>query len=209
VIETFDSNAEILAALSGALIEYGERHRNPVMDILPADEPFQANRKYPESRLRFGRDQWRAYYHSHDVPGPGANDMEHGHFHVFRRIDNTGVVESDWSHVVALGMDRNGQPLRWFTVNNWVTGDHWLPATELEIRIASECDTEPLICRWLCALLGFYQPVIARLLVERDLALSHHQNEKTAVTVLSDREIYFLSEAPIDLLGDLSFALGQ
>lgn len=209
MIEAVDSNVDTLAVLTGALLEYGERRRNPVMDILPEDEPFQLNRKYPESRLNFGRDQWRAYYHSHEVPRPATNDEEHGHFHVFRRIDDTGAVESDWSHVVALGMDRNGQPLRWFTVNNWVTGDHWLPATELQNKISPECDDEPLICRWLCALLGFYRPAIARLLVERDYALSQYRNDKTAVTVLSDREIYFLSEAPIDLLGDLSFALDQ
>lgn len=207
--ETVNSNVDTLNALTGVLLEYGERRRNPVMDILPENEPFQANRKYPESRLKFGHDQWRAYYHSHAVPGVGGNDKEHGHFHLFRRVDDTGTVENDWSHVVALGMDRNGQPLRWFTVNNWVTGDHWLPAAELQTRIASECDNEPLICRWLGALLGFYQPVIARLLLERDHALSLRHHEKTAIAVLSDREIYFLSEAPIDLLSDLSFALDQ
>lgn len=209
MIQPVAVDKDTLNALTSVLFEYGERHRNPVMDILPGDEPFHMNRKYPEERLKFGHDQWRAYYHSHDVPGAGGNDKEHGHFHIFRRVDDSGDINSDWSHVVALGMDRSGQPLRWFTVNNWVTGDRWLPASELQSRITPQYDAEPLINRWLSTLLGFYQPVITGLLAERDRVLAKHRGRRSGIDVLSDREIYFLSEMPVNLLSDISFALGQ
>ena len=40
-------------------------------------------------------------------------------------------------HLAALSLDVNGQPVRWFTTNRWVTGEHWRPAVLIERLAAS------------------------------------------------------------------------
>lgn len=195
-------------ALSQVLLEYGERQWNPVLDVLPRNEPFHFNRKYPEQRLRFGGDRWRAYYHSHSDQYP-APWLEHGHFHVFFRIGRTGESSQDWTHVVALSMDSNGQPVRWFTVNNWVCGDRWLPAPNLEQEIEFTVDGEQPVTRWLASMVSLYQTTILALLRERDRTLQQTAEKQTLSIALEDRGIYFLSDQAIDLKRELGVALDQ
>lgn len=199
------SVAQELAAI---LVEYGERQANPVLDVLPADEAFQLNRKYPGDRVRFGQDRWRAYYHSHDSPG-NTDDVEHGHFHIFHRVADEGDIVRDWTHVTALAVDNAGQPLRWFTVNNWVTGDTWVPASVLMERLDVEFNEAGLINRWLLAMLGFYREQICNMLAQRDNRLEQLQKDRNREEIFSDRDIYFLSDSPIDLLNDIGLALDQ
>jgi hypothetical protein len=207
-MESEASETDALVALSEVLVEYGNRRTNPVLDVLPESEPFQLNRKYPEQRLRFGSDQWRAYYHSHSDQYPSPWD-EHGHFHLFYRVDDQGDSANDWSHIVALSMSAEGQPVRWFTVNNWVCGDRWLEAPELVKRVRFSSDGDVPAGRWLACLTNFYRDQIVKLLLCRDQALHQARKQQSLSDALSNRNIYYLANQAIDLKRELGIALDQ
>ena len=202
------SKTDALLALSEVLVEYGARRTNPVLDVLPSTEDFKLNKKYPEKRLRFGYDNWRAYYHSHSdqYPSPWA---EHGHFHLFFRVDNQGETARDWSHVIALSMSVEGQPVRWFAVNNWVCGDRWLAAPELVQQMRFSCEGEFPAGRWLACMTSFYRDRIVELLFARDEALDQARNGESLPDALLDRNIYYLANQAIDLKRELGIALDQ
>jgi hypothetical protein len=202
------TQADALQALSEILLEYGRRRTNPVLDVLPATEPFRLNQKYPEQRLHFGEDNWRAYYHSHSDQYRAPWD-EHGHFHLFYRIENQGDSATDWSHIAALSMSAEGQPVRWFTVNNWVCGDRWQPATNLVNQIQFSIEGGQPVNRWLAAMAGFYQEQIIGLLYKRDQELDSARGDRIISDALSDRNIYYLANQAIDLKRELSVALDQ
>jgi len=207
-MESDASESEAILALSEVLVEYGNRRTNPVLDVLPATEAFRFNQKYPAERLRFGGDQWQAYYHSHSnqYPSPWS---EHGHFHLFYRVDDQGESATDWSHVVALSMSAEGQPVRWFTVNNWVCGDRWLQAPALikQLRFSSEGDLPAT--RWLACMTNFYREQIVGLLFSRDQALNQAKHDRPLSDALIDRNIYYLASQAIDLKRELGIALDQ
>lgn len=207
-MEPDSSQADPLLALSEVLMDYGQRRTNPVFDVLPATEPFHFNRKYPAERLHFGNDQWRAYYHSHSDQYP-APWQEHGHFHLFYRVDDSGNSAADWSHVAALSMNAEGQPVRWFTVNNWVCGDHWVEARELVDHIQFSTEGDLPVNRWLACMTGFYRATIIDLLFARDVVLEEKKNGQSLASALSDRNIYYLANQAIDLKRELVIALGQ
>lgn len=137
--------------------------------------------------------QW--YYHSH--PSPDAR--EHGHFHCFLRpAGKDGPIH----HLVAIGVDSKGRLLRLFTVNHWVTGDDWLPATALEPFLA-RFDVHLnrpsyLVNRWLTGVVRLYEDEIRALLHERDAHLARYA-EQTRQAGLDDRSLEVLSSLPVDL----------
>ncbi len=118
--------------------------------------------------------QW--FYHSHS---PSTEADEHGHFHTFLRPNG---AEGSNHHLIAIGVDAHGQPLRLFTVNQWVVGDDWLEA-EPTIALLSRFDVhmpQPnyLVNRWLTAVIAAYEPKIAALIRERDKAIAAHSPEQ-------------------------------
>ncbi len=182
----------------------GDRASNAVLEVLDAHQAPRCEEKYPPGRLRFGGNRWRAYYHCH--PAPSRPDPEHGHFHVFCRVDDT----DGWTHIAGLSMDGMGQPVCLFAVNRWVTGGCWQRAAE-----TARClDYIPadggllLIERWLMSLLGLYQPDLRNLLRRRDQALDSLRGLDPQHIVLDDRSVYQLAATPVDLHGRLSVVLG-
>ena len=114
--------------------------------------------------------QW--YYHCHD---PAPEGGEHGHFHCFVRPSGPG---GPVHHLVAVGVDPLGRPLRLFTVNRWVVGDDWLDAPG-SIAMLPRFDVQMpqpdyLVNRWLTALLAAHEAVIVDLLHARDATLAAH-----------------------------------
>ena len=90
-----------------------------------------------------------------------------------------------------------------------MTGDRWLPSTKLSGSLVFSGNEIAPVTRWLAAMLGFYKPVIDQLLVERDEQLRQLRDDRPENEVLTDRKIYFLSQAPVNLLDDIRFALDQ
>ncbi|MGB6116760.1 MAG: hypothetical protein WBF87_00940 [Mesorhizobium sp.] len=117
--------------------------------------------------------QW--FYHCHPAE---EGEAEHGHFHCFVRPDGTnGPIH----HLIAIGVDSYGRPLRLFTVNQWVVGDDWLPAAET-VALLPRFDVQMprpsyLVNRWLTAIVTAHEADIANLIRQRDAALAEWPGE--------------------------------
>jgi hypothetical protein len=201
--ETAQGNAA--QRLLQCLQQLGERHSNPVLEVLGDVSQVEKGRQFPQPALQFAGAPWRAYYHCHRDRYHLPN--EHGHFHLFAKLGG----DDDWSHVAALSMDAMGQPLRWFTVNLWVTRGLWREAPRLvpALSTLSQDDELMLVEQWLGAMLGLYADELPSLLQQRDAALNCHRQHGCAVDVLADRELYILSEQPINLADKLGDVLCQ
>ncbi|HMA31807.1 MAG TPA: hypothetical protein VKT00_08340 [Casimicrobiaceae bacterium] len=195
-----------------------------VSEVLRGHGTFYELDHYPPDDVFDSARHSQYYYHAHR---PG----EHGHFHTFVRgpgmppgatpVPRAG--DEPWpagddaiAHLVAISMDAHGRPLALFTVNRWVTGEAWYPATSVvrmldAFRIDHASPSWPLN-RWLTAMLRFYRPEIAWLLHRRDEAVADRARHHPGVDVLEDRGLEVTSELPIDIarhLTDIRRALRQ
>jgi hypothetical protein len=184
------------------LEQFGANRSNAVLHLLREAAEFVPGRKYPQPALAFAGGRGRAYYHRH--PRGGASPDEHGHFHLFLRHES-GPEPNNWAHLAALAMDRDGQPLRWFATNRWVTGGAWGERSWLLAGIAAlEPAREPAIVqRWLAAMLMLFQADIDRLLTARDTGFLDRSGTCCAAAALDDRRQYELAQTPVDLVTKL------
>jgi len=190
--------------LFASLQALAARRSNAVLLILAGEEHPSRGCRYPDAGLDFAGGRWRAFYHCHDSdPVPAG---EHGHFHIF-----TTVGEQAWAHVTGLSIDNMGQPLQWFAVNRWVTDGPWPEAGELLRRLsAAASDTaDPLVGRWLLALLQLDRSGLAQLLARRDRELARQARGRDVAEVLEDRALYTLATQDIDMQSLLENALLQ
>ena len=187
-------------SLVTCLFEMAEAKTNPVLEIIDKDNPLEENKKYPAKLLQFNQTGWRAYYHCHPAARAGNHRFkgEHGHFHIFVRIQNK---PEKWSHMIALAMDNMGQPLGWFTVNHWVTGEEWESARVLTgyLNNIPYDKPESLVERWLLSLLGLSCDTVSTLIHERDNILNQHEITIKEQEVKQNKALYLLSETPINL----------
>ncbi len=157
--------------------------------ILGAQQPRQWDHYPSEDAVsKDGRYQW--FYHSHD-PEDRSAEVEHGHFHLFARIEkiaNSIDLESEKEflrtfgaheqtantrHLLAIGMSPIGLPTSLFTVNRWVTGDLPLSGSVTvsllsKLRLATGY---PVIDTVLTSVVRLHAPEIRDLVAERDRAL--------------------------------------
>ena len=173
---------------------------NPVLEVLRNVAVVEQEHKYPEHGLAFAGNGVRAFYHCHDAVSRPAE--EHGHFHLFLHCGGEREPLQNWAHLAGLSMDRLGQPLRWFTVNRWVSGGPWRGAPELAACMEQNMTTEGLVLveTWLLAILAVYQLELMLLLNERDQTLAQLKTGADDQAVLEDRRYYELSACAIDLL---------
>jgi hypothetical protein len=133
----------------------------------------------------------------------GRAVREHGHFHTFLRAEGMPVgvaplllpevavadapaippqapplkrgIRDEVSHLVAVAIEAQGEPIRLFTTNRWVTGETWYPAEDvismLDSFVVTEVDPSETLNRWLGAVLRLFRPQIAELLRLRDQAV--------------------------------------
>lgn len=137
--------------------------------------------------------QW--YYHCHPAAEGSA---EHGHFHCFIRPHGP---DGPIHHLAAIGVDRDGRPLRLFTVNQWVVDDDGADATQT-IALLERFDLQMprpsyLVNRWLTAMFVAWEPQIAELMRERDRVLAAHI-VPDGVAIGQDRALEVTSELRID-----------
>jgi len=137
------------------------------------------------------------FYHAHSAAERRAG--EHGHFHCFVRVADTGLLH----HLVAVAMDDRGRPTRLFTVNRWVTDDSWIDATAA-IRLLDRFQLDApkpsrWVNRWLQALLRLFRPEIETLLRRRDERLAAWRRRHAGVDALAARDLDTLSEAAISI----------
>lgn len=137
--------------------------------------------------------QW--YYHCHPAV---EGSVEHGHFHCFIRPQGP---DGPIHHLAAIGVDRDGRPLRLFTVNQWVVDDDWADASAT-IALLPRFDLQMprpsyLVNRWLTAMFVAWEPQIAELIRQRDRVLAAHV-APDGVAISQDRALEVISELRID-----------
>lgn len=183
---------------------------NLVGEVLKGQGQFTRLEHYPKGDVYDRDSHSQYYYHAH-------RDDEHGHFHCFLRAAGmpAGVAPSpeaaprDWprgdkalAHLVAISMDRFGQPLRMFTTNQWVTGETWYPAPDL-LRMIDRFSVDHAFPSWptnlwLTAMFRLFRPQIVALVNARDTAFAAHA-ASTRTDPFEDRSFETISECPISI----------
>lgn len=138
---------------------------------------------YPEDDARDQVTQSRYYYHVHE---PGDRDPnEHGHVHLFLHRTQIGKAaipiarpaEDDKApalvaHIAGLSIDHRGIPIAWFTTNRWVTDEFLYPAATLAAHLdrynVDNAGEDPLVDRFLTAMVALYREELGALLAARD-----------------------------------------
>ena len=164
------------------------------------------DKKIPkDAALHFPRDDvidsvTGCQYFLHRHSSEYADDSLHIHF--FRRWSppelNLSYDDTIATHLAALELSPEGEPLGWFTVNQWVVGDYWQTAEEtialFENWVISNPDAgrgdsmNPICHEWLLALMHLHlYDTISHLLGERDQKLDAMVDQNPNKNVLEDR----------------------
>jgi hypothetical protein len=103
----------------------------------------------------------------------------------------------DLSHIIAISMNKEGFPIRLFTVNRWVTGEWWYDADAvIELIDAFEIDhawpSWPTNI-WLTQMVRRYKSQICELVRLRDQNLKAWQSQHPDVNPFEDRRLEVLS----------------
>lgn len=189
---------------------------NTVAEILRTGDAFIEWEHMPRGDVFDRETASQYYYHAHPKkPGaPSIHDDEHGHFHCFLRgqaIDRQPLEGQDVpekpgdiaAHIIGIGMDAKGVPIRLFTTNRWVTGEIWYSAEDM-IALLDRYDVDistpswPLNL-WITNLLRLYRPEIVALLRERDEAIASWARAHPDSDVYEDRGLEVTSALEIDL----------
>ncbi|HHF7365381.1 TPA: hypothetical protein ACPSKY_000474 [Legionella bozemanae] len=156
------------------------------------------------------------FYHCHRE---NYESTEHGHFHCFLRYkhipksikpaplaDWDKYIDNPMTHLIAIGMNQLGQPIRLFTVNRWVTSEIWYNAehsARLLKRYKMTLNDDPywqVLDRWVEGIIHLFKPQILWLHQERDKKIIQHQADNNAIeNPYMDYDLEELSEISIDL----------
>ena len=201
---TISQKEKATNTLVTCLLEMAKSETNPVLQVINPNKPLKENIKYPADLLQFNHLGWRAYYHCHPASRMGNHRFkgEHGHFHLFVRTSTESELsEETWSHVAALAMDNMGQPLGWFTVNHWVTGETWEPAASLVHYLNNIPFDKPmsLVESWLLSILVVSKDEVCTILNKRDQIIKEKQLDIGSEDIKQDKTVYLLSEAPVNI----------
>ena len=155
------------------------------------------------------------FYHCHRED---FESTEHGHFHCFLRYKQIPkhvkpAPLSDWdkhidnpmTHIVAIGMNNLGIPIRLFTVNRWISEEIWYEAKyapKLIKRYQMTLTDDPywqVLDQWVESMIHLFAPQIAWLYTERDRAIERHQQTSPEDHVYENKSFEELSSIAIDL----------
>jgi hypothetical protein len=174
-------------------LDYARQGRNLSWAALAGAKKMQVLRHHPLHDVVDEEHQTRFYYHAHPLPG---DEHEHGHFHVFR-----DTVPGRFHHLAALSLDVQGRPRRWFCTNQWVTGETWAPACDVQrwissFEVSARGKMAP-VARWLTALFYLDAPRLMGLILERDRYLDAWGPHRTQTW--QNRQLHVLCSLNIDL----------
>ncbi len=186
------------------LTDFAQRGLTIPQVLMGQDSIFREWQHYPSHDLVDVATGYEVYYHAHKVDG--MLDMEHGHFHLFKR---SPTQADQFMHLIAIALDQKGLPVRLFTTNQWVTGETMGSAeslrdalTHFKIEAGNSLDT---LASWIQSLITLYRDEIEQLIEERDRRLNQLASQaKSIASVLNDQSIHVLSQRQIHLLDDLS-----
>jgi hypothetical protein len=165
------------------------------------------------------------FYHCHRED---IEHDEHGHFHCFLRYpqipkrirpeklpDWDKYIQNPMTHLIAIAMNRYGEPIRLFTVNRWVSSEIWYNAKHAPSilnRFKMTLTDDPywqVLDQWVEAILHLFSPQIAWLHQQRDQIVNHHQQQSTPTSVYYNKDIEELSTLPIHLKTQIEWLLEE
>lgn len=198
--------------------------KNILHYTLKENKQYQHMSHYPQGD-RIDRTTGAQYfYHCHRED---FETTEHGHFHCFLRYkripkkikpsplaDWDRYIDNPMTHIVAIGMNQIGMPIRLFTVNRWVTSEIWYDATHIPQfikRFKMDQNEDPywsILDKWVEAMLHLFAPQITWLHYERDKVIQAHQLANPLENSYLNNDIEELSYIDIDLKKQIEWIIG-
>jgi hypothetical protein len=190
-------------------------------------------RHYPDGEVFDPKSHAQYFFHAH--PADGLARPERGHFHTFLRAEGMppGIAplilpelavanvpaqppqappikrgtRDEVSHLIAIAVDRHGQPTRLFTTNRWVTGETWYQADDvikmLDRFAVAEVEPSEVLNRWIGAMIRLFRPQIGALLKSRDdTVMAWRRRRRTQV--FEDLRLEVTSSLEISLDGQFA-----
>jgi len=164
------------------------------------------------------------FYHCHRE---NYESTEHGHFHCFLRYkripkhikpapldDWDRYIENPMTHLVAIGMNQLGQPIRLFTVNRWVTSEIWYDAKHIANFIKRynitllDSPYWTVLDKWIEGIIHLFTPQILWLHQARDKKIQAHKANNPTENAYMDYELEELSAISIDLKNQIEWIIG-
>lgn len=223
--KAFDKAAREEMLVSAEMVLEAQRvlanaKQNVVGELLRFTDKFMEWNHVPPKDILDPISYSQYYYHAHPKSKSGTeiHDDEHGHFHVFMRgkgiPDNIKPFPADdldpqkdkkdmTCHLIGIGMNAKGIPIKLFTTNRWVTGETWYKSDDVIALLDSyEVDhawpSWPANL-WVTNMLKLFQPQITELIKERDLAIQNWKQQHPESHVFEDRGLEVTSWCPIDI----------
>lgn len=188
---------------------------NIVGELLHDVETFYEWNHYPDGDVFDPRSNAQYYYHAHPKDQrPG----EHGHFHTFLRpkgmppgIDPAPVPDFEQpegendalSHLIAISCDKQGNPIKLFTTNRWVTGEVWYSAADvcrmLNYFVIDHVRPSWAVNLWISNILILFGPQIRTLVTQRDRVVEEWAAAHPEENVYEDRNLEVTTECAISV----------
>ena len=186
---------------------------NVVGELLRDTGTFFEWNHYPEGDVFDPRSNAQYYYHAHPKDQrPG----EHGHFHTFLRprgmppgiepapLPDYEAPEGEndaLSHLIAVSCDKQGEPIKLFTTNRWVTGEVWYKAEDV-IRMLNYFQIDHVrpswaVNIWITSILILFRPQIRDLVRARDRLVETWAADHKGENVFEDRNLEVTTELAI------------
>lgn len=153
-------------------------------------------------------------------------EEEHGHFHCFLRhkqipkhikptplSDWDKYIDNPMTHLVAIAMNRFGQPMRLFSVNRWVTSEIWYDARHTSNFIRRYKMTKDdsaywqILDQWVESMLRLFSPQIEWLNHQRDKVINSHITKNPKINPFNDPSIEVLTDIKIDVTQQIQWII--
>lgn len=198
----------------------GNTSDNVVGELLHDAGTFYEWNHYPDGDVYDPVSHSQYYYHAHprdERPG------EHGHFHTFLRPKGmpAGIAPAPLpdfvppkgdndalSHLVAISCDKQGNPIKLFTTNRWVTGEVWYSGRDvcrmLGCFVIDHVRPSWAVNLWLTNMLMLFRPQIRALVMRRDEVIAEWEEAHGDGNVYEDRSLEVTSEVSISVVEQMT-----
>lgn len=185
-------NSPLMAAAITAVdvpLHYAKRRSNLALAAMAGAQQGVYQAHYPNKDVIDPINNTRFYYHCHRKPS-----LEHGHFHIFMNDREPG----SFVHLAALSLSAKGEPLRWFSTNAWVTGEHMQSADKVialldSFQVQVRGRLAP-VARWLTAMVQLFRPQLEQLLRRRDGLMQRQCQRQVWAALCKDRRVDVISQ---------------
>lgn len=117
------------------------------------------------------------------------------------------------THIVAIAMNRYGEPIRLFSINRWISNEIWYDAKHTLSFIKkfkmkkNDSSYWQILDRWVEGMLHLFAPQIQWINKVRDMTISHYKTIYADDNIYEDPRLDLLSEIPINLNQQIRWVL--